>query len=456
MPPDGATSATDLLADYAAQMRTATLPSEVRDKAATCLLDALGLALASARDEPVAGLQRLLGTTPDGPGASLWSTGRRLAVLDAVLANGLAVHARFQDDCDIPSFSHPGSLIVPPAMAEAEAEERSLEVILRAIVAGYSAMTWLGAGGRVGWALVSRGFRGSATFGCVGAAVAASVALDLDAEHARNAVAIGADISGGTVEPVRSGASSWRLQNATAAWRGALAASMAREGLDGSMDGLSGERGFLHAYTGLSTPDEWRAPPEPRMILDSWAKAYPTLGDNIGPVIAARRVAPRISADAVTEITIHQNAEFAAYPGTSYRGPFTRPAQAIASTAFAVAAMLAFGRIDYEMYERFLGDRTILRLIDCTSVVPHEDYDFVDGVVEVSMNGERLVGDASEEPRTTFYRDRAAAREAFVGTVGVGAGAANEFADWLFEAADSPERCSSADLVRSLASVRVT
>lgn len=453
-------SPTVLLGDYAADMRTRSLPDHVVDKAATCLLDAFALAASSANDESVLGLQRVLGGAPDGGSAdggaaTQWASGRRLGTLDAVLANGQAVHARFQDDCELSSFSHPGSLIVPPALGLAEAEGASLDTVLRAIVAGYSTMTWLGAHGEVGWALVSRGFRGSATFGCVGAAVAASVALGLDVTQARNAIGIAADISGGTLEPVRSGASSWRLQNATAAWRGALAALMAREGLDGSSDGLAGPRGFLHVYTERETPETWSSPPEPEAILEAWVKPYPTLGDNMGVVVAAKRVAPQIQrVDAITEITIHQNAEFAAYPGTSYRGPFTRPAQAIASTAFAVSAMLAFRRIDYDMYGQSLEDETIMRLIDRTTIVPHEDYDFVDGVVEVVLDGERLVGDAADEPRTTFYRDLPTAREAFVDTVGGDNERSGAFADRLVEALGSPAARSSGDVLREFSALR--
>lgn len=446
-------TATELLGAYAAHVRTRPLSGEVRDKATVCLLDALGLAIMSAGDEPVRHLSALLGAAGDGPVATVWASGERLGVLEAVLANGLAVHARFHDDNDISSYSHPGSLIVPPALSLTEAHGGSLDTALRAIVAGYSTMGWLGAGGRAGWELVSRGFRGSATFGCIGAAAAASVALGLDREHARQAVAIGADLAGGTVEPVRSGASSWRLQNASAAWRGALAASMAGAGMDGSADALTGERGFLHDYVGLPVPEEWAFAPEPELILDSWVKPYPTLGDNMAVVIAARRIAAQVDAEAITEITIHQNAEFAAYPGTAYRGPFTRPAQAMASTAFAVAAMLAYGAIDYELYDRSLDDPTILRLIERTTVVPHENYAFVDGIVEVAMGEQRLTGDASDEPRTTFYRDRPAGREAFVASTGAG-GAAERFADRLLAGADAAPSPSAAGLLDALADVR--
>jgi 2-methylcitrate dehydratase PrpD len=447
-------SPTDLLAGYAAEMRSRELSPAVIDKAATCLLDALGLSAARDRDAPVTALQGVIGAGGEQAEASLWPSGRRVGTLDAVLANAFAVHARFHDDNDISSFSHPGSLIVPPSLTLAEAGDRSLEVALRAIVAGYSAMAWLGAGGRVGWTLVSHAFRGSATFGCVGAAVAASVSLGLDRAQACNAVSIAADISGGTVEPVRSGASSRRLQNATAAWRGALAAFMGRAGLDGSADALGGPRGFLHAYTQMDPPEQWSEPPVPELILDSWVKPYPTLGDNVGVVIAARRIADRAEASAIERITIHQNAEFAAYPGTSYRGPFTRPAQAIASTAFAVAAMLAYGTIDYAMYERSLDDPVILRLIDRTSVVPHEDYAFVDGVVELDQNGDRLVGDASEEPRTTFYRDRAGARAAFATHLQSSDGGAEGFADRLFAAVDGgPAGGSIREVLREFAAL---
>jgi 2-methylcitrate dehydratase PrpD len=315
-------------------------------------------------------------------------------------------------------------------------------------------MAWLGGGGRVGWTLVNRGFRGSATFGCVGAAVAASIALGLDARSTRDAVAIAADVAGGTVEPVRSGASSWRLQNATAAWRGALAAGMARAGLDGSPQALTGEKGFIAAFTGLPTPPEWQQEPTPAAILDSWVKPYPTLGDNVAAVVAARRIADEVDPGEVASVTIHQNAEFAAYPGTAYRGPFTRPTQAMASTAFAVSAALIGNGIDWSVYER-LDDPVVLGLIERTTIVPHEDFAPVDGVVEVvTDDGRHLRGDAADEPCTTLYRDRAAARAAFVALAPCAAAESGAFADAvLADALDGGGERSAADVVRAAAAL---
>jgi 2-methylcitrate dehydratase PrpD len=445
---------TEVLARHATRLRSRELDESVREKAATCLLDAVGLALASAHDPSVAGLADVLGPTDGAGDATVWASGDRRRVLDAVLANAFAVHARFQDDNDISAYAHPGSLIVPTALSLAESAGASLDVALRAIVGGYSSMAWLGGGGRVGWTLVNRGFRGSATFGCVGAAIAAAIALGLDERSARDAVAIAADIAGGTVEPVRSGASSWRLQNATAAWRGALAAGMARGGMDGSPQALTGEKGFVAAFTGLPTPPEWEQEPTPDAILDSWVKPYPTLGDNMAAVVAACRIAAQVDPTAVVAVTIHQNAEFAAYPGTAYRGPFTRPTQAMASTAFAVSTALIGNGIDWSVYER-LDDPAVARLIERTTIVPREDFAPVDGVVEVvTEDGRCLRGDAADEPRTTLYRDRSAARDAFVAGVPCTADDAAAFADALLaDALDGAGGRPAADVVRAVAAL---
>ena len=103
---------------------TAPLPAKVAEKAACCLLDALGLALL-ARDEPTARAMAALSADvsndhANGHTGTIWNTGRRVALADAVGANAAAVHAQFHDDTDYSSWTHPGSLIVPVALTRGE------------------------------------------------------------------------------------------------------------------------------------------------------------------------------------------------------------------------------------------------------------------------------------------------------------------------------------------------
>jgi 2-methylcitrate dehydratase PrpD len=406
---------------YLAAARAGDFSAPVREKAATCLLDGLALGIAAGGEATTRALLRspLLSSTADG--CHVWADGRRAPLSEAVWLNGYAVHARFQDDCDMASWTHPGSIVLPAAISVAEAVGASLERALTGIVCGYSVLNWLGAAEKVGGEVVARGFRASPTLGPVAAAAAAAAVLELPADRAADALAIAGASAGGVLETVRSGSSDWRFQNGSAAWRGAMAALLAREGIDGAPEIFESERGLVRTFTGLAElPAELSREPDPESIRSVWAKPYPTLGDNVAVVSAAARLTqqPSFDRDRITAIRVHQNADFASYPGTSYRGPYAKPTQAIASTAFAVAATLVHGSITFDLYRHALDDPEILALIEKLTVIPEHGYGYLDGTVVVETgDGQEISADTGEIPREFFYRDAGAAAAAFAATV---------------------------------------
>src|ERR1700728_3090538 len=210
----GTVNAASRLGTFVATTTAGELAPEVGVKAAICLLDSIGLALA-AREEPTAVAARAM-TTRIAPGprtARIWADGQHAPLSEAVLANGIAVHAHFQDDTDHDSWTHPGSLISPVAISLGETLDAPLRVVLTALTVGYSTLKWLGAGEAVARGLIGRGVRTSPTFGTIGAAAAGAVLLGLDAMRATNAIAIASCTTGGTLEPVRCGSDEWRVQN---------------------------------------------------------------------------------------------------------------------------------------------------------------------------------------------------------------------------------------------------
>ena len=427
------------LGHYIARARANAFSAPVREKAGTCLLDGLALGMAAGQEATTRATLASPFLTSASDGCLVWADGRRAPLSDAVWLNGYAVHARFQDDCDMTSWTHPGSLVLPAALSVAEAAGASLERALTGIVCGYSVLHWLGAAEQIGRAVVARAFRASPTLGPVAAAAAAAAVLELSAEQAANALAIAASSAGGVIETVRSGSSDWRFQNGSAAWRGAVAALLAREGIDGAPEVFESEKGFVRAFAGLTElPVELSHEPEPESIRTVWAKPYPTLGDNVAVASAAVRLTTgsRFARSDITAIRVHQNAEFASYPGTAYRGPFMKPTQAIASTAFAVASALVRGSITFDLYSTALDDPEILSLIQKLTVVPEPEYGYLDGKVVVeTVGGEAFCADTRQIPREFFYRDPPGALTAFVATlreVGI-SGDARSFAQRLLE-----------------------
>lgn len=403
------------LGAFVAGCTTVAMPSGVAEVAAIRLLDALGLAVLSRDERTYSAVRGLVTPLPPGPTAArIWTDGTLAAVSEAVTANAVAVHAQFHDDCDMASWTHPGSLIVPAAVAVGEATKASLDRVLRAVAAGYATIAWLGANERVARALIERGIRTSPTLGTIAAAATSAVALGLDPTQATHAVGMASSLTGGVLEPVRAGSDEWRLQNAHAARGGLLAAQLAQRGVLGAPAGLEGPKGLARSLAGLTeTPPEWREPPRLEAIFKAWAKPWATLGDNVAAVAAARLLYDdKVAIADARRITVRIWRHFAEYPGTSYRGPYERTAQALASTAFAVAAMLVYGRLDYALSLDHRDDRRILAVVERITVEPEPDGTAYDATVEIEgADGSTARRTARESPRTLLFHDRKTASD---------------------------------------------
>jgi 2-methylcitrate dehydratase PrpD len=437
-----ALNATQRLGAFVARCATTPLPRPIAEKAAICLLDSLGLAVA-ARDERTAAAMRAVATrVAPGPGAArIWADGSSVALADAVLANGVAVHAHFQDDTDHNSWSHPGSLIAPVAVGLAEAQGAPLGTALCALVAGYTTIEWLGADEIVARALIARGVRASPTFGTIGAAAAAAVVLGLDIAAATNAVGMASSITGGVLEPVGSGSDEWRLQNGHAGRGGLSAAQLAAQGVLGAPNGLEGPKGFLRSLAGLAeTPAKWKSDPDIGIMLAIMAKPWATLGDNM-PVAAAAKLLhdSGIAAERIERVTVSMWRPYAEYPGTAFKGPFERTVQTQASSAFAAAAMLAYGELGYDAALSKRTDPRILRIVEVTTVVPHDGH-ALDATVEVDLaDGTRVRRDASQSPRDLIFQDRNRATSVFerrLAQSGLPAASGRRLADAVFDAVE--------------------
>ncbi len=408
-------NATERLGAFVARCVDDAMAPAVVEKAAICLLDALGLAVMARDERTFAALRSLLVPVKPSPiAARVWADGACVPLSEAVMANALAVHAQFHDDCENSSWSHPGSLVVPVAATVAGATGAFLDRALRAIVAGYATMHWLGANEHVALALIARGVRTSPTFGTIGAAAAGAVVLCLDQRRATSAVAIAASITGGVLEPVRVGSDEWRVQNAHAARGGLLAAQLAERGIVGAPNALEGAKGLLCSLAGLAEmPPTWQADPRPDSILGVWSKPWATLGDNVAVAAAAKLLfASGIDAARICGITVRMNRHYAEYPGTNFPGPYERVVQAIASTRFAAAAMLVHGRLAYSISFECRQDPEILRLVELTKIEPDDDFTQFDASVELTLDdGSKVRRDAKQSPRTLLFHDRATAAD---------------------------------------------
>lgn len=431
------------------------LPPEVRERAGVCLLDALGLGILGAGERTAQAARLLAPSMAAGPqSARVWADGRCIPLSDAVTANAIATHAQFHDDSEHESWSHPGSFVVPVAICLGDALCAPLEAVLRAIAVGYATVAWSGAHERVARALIARGIRTSPTLGTVAAAATAAALLELDADGATHAVAMAACITGGVLEPVRAGSDEWRVQNGHAARGGLLAAQLAAAGVRGAPQALEGAKGLARSLAGLAqTPPEWSHAPDITAILRGYVKPFCTLGDNMAAARAARllfddcigaglgRGTPAIvDGTALRAVRVRIWRPYTEYPGTAYRGPYLTTVQALASTVFAVAAMLVYGELEYDKADRHREDPRILALLPRIGVLPDDEGTHLDARVEVELaDGRVLAREAREAPATWLYPTARTASDTFVERIGR-AGGSSAVAAALAAALFDPRR----------------
>jgi hypothetical protein len=160
-------------------------------------------------------------------------------------------------------------------------------------------------------------------------------------------------------------------------------------------------------------PDAWLQAPDTATMIGIMAKPFATLGDNMSAVLAAYLLhRDRIDLSLIKYIRVTIWRPYTEYPGTSFKGPFTRTVQTQASTAFAVAAMLRHGRLNYEIGVEHRQDPEIMALVGKTTIEPDDIGTHLDATVEIEMvDGTRHRRTSREAPKALVFQDEARATE---------------------------------------------
>jgi 2-methylcitrate dehydratase PrpD len=230
------------LAHFAATLRFDAIPIAVIARTQDLLLDWIGSALAGKGARPVESIARfMLAQGPaDGPSEVLIHR-RGSSPLVAAAINAAASHVAEQDDVHNGSVFHPAAVVLPPALAVAQALQRSGRELLTAAVAGYEV------GIRVGEFLGRshyKVFHTTGTAGTLAAAAAAGHLLRLTPAQMVHAFGSAGTQAAGLWEFLREAADSKQLHTAHAAAAGLTAAYLAADGFTGASRILEGTRGM--------------------------------------------------------------------------------------------------------------------------------------------------------------------------------------------------------------------
>jgi 2-methylcitrate dehydratase PrpD len=237
------------LSTYMARAMTRRLPPKVVEKAKHHILDTLAAIISGSRLVPGEKATSFIRTQGGKKEALVLGSGYMTTAINAAMTNAIMAHADETDDSHFRANMHPGSIMVPSALAIAERNGLSGEAFLKSVVLGYDV------GCRCNMALDATNLRrmefDSHSFGgSFGAGAAAASLLGLNAEQMRFVLSYAAQQT--------SGLRTWRRDpehvekafvfSGMSARNGVTAALMIEDGFTGVDDVFSGDPNYLDIF----------------------------------------------------------------------------------------------------------------------------------------------------------------------------------------------------------------
>lgn len=219
------------LSDFAASCRFEQIPKNVVEHAKVCLLDSLGCGLfGSTLPWPKIMIEVLLAHDRESE-ASLLGSPKRCSLFHASLINGTMIHGFELDDLHKRSIVHPGSVVIPAALATAEwLGKASGKEFLAAMIVGYEVAARVGMS--VGVPHLNMGWHPTGTNGTFGAAAAAGNLLRLSPDQMVHALGTAGSQAGGLMASQYSSMVK-RFHAGRAAQSGVYGAFLAQKGFTG-------------------------------------------------------------------------------------------------------------------------------------------------------------------------------------------------------------------------------
>ncbi|MCX7180636.1 MAG: MmgE/PrpD family protein, partial [Proteobacteria bacterium] len=360
------------LADLAIQPVT---PAEIERarRMRTYAIDTLAVTLVVTVAPSSAAVARTILAAAGKAEATVLGAGRVTSAWDAALANGAFAHALELDDDHRIAVLHPGAVVVPAALAAAEAANASGLAFLRALLMGYEVACRLGEVFR--GSQFYHGVHPTAVCGVFGAAAAAGVAMGLDRDAMVRALGIAGTQASGLTEWRADGSWIKRLHPGRAAHAGVLSARLAREGFTGPATIFEGDNGFFNAFSYGETIDalcmtrdlgsDYRA-------LGTAIKPYPCCRFEHGAIdLAIEARESGIAAANVGEIAIR----IYRTDVLSYHHEPKSPVDAQFNVPYGVAVALLRGKISLSDFtDAAIRDEQVLAISRRVNVVEDSEY----------------------------------------------------------------------------------
>jgi 2-methylcitrate dehydratase PrpD len=361
---DGVTAA-ERFATWALELDLDAVPPQVVEAAKLHMLDVVGCGLAAHGLDVATEGRSTMAELGGEPEASVIGLDTGLPAANAAFANAMLCHGLDFDDTHSDSVSHVSTVVVPAALALAEARGTSGRELLTAVIAGNEVVTRIGMA-RSG-AFHERGFHPTAICGIFGATVAAARLGGSSVGDATSALGIAGSMASGLFAYLDDATATKPIHPAWAAHGALLAARLAVHGAEGPPGVLEGRFGVFHAF--LDT----RIDLEPQLadLGERWEtpriafKPYPACHFIHGSLGATETLCDGVDPGEIEEVVVFvpeagvslvlEPVASKVAPRTDYEGKF--------SLQYSTAAMLVHGRVGLATYTpEALADPRVLDL----------------------------------------------------------------------------------------------
>jgi 2-methylcitrate dehydratase PrpD len=396
-----------LLAELAAVVDdsvSAPLPPAALEAAKSRLLHALGVTLGS-RELPAPQLAWKLAGAEVGDCTPI---GRPHHVSERAAAfhNGVAGHGSLLEDCGpggLTDGSHPGTYVIPAALAAAESCRAGGLRLLAGVVAGYEAVSRLGAAAP--GEIVTRRFRPLGVMGPFGAAAAAATINELPVDQLAASLAVAASMSGGITQGFVEGTMEPFLQAGLAASNGLFAVQLARAGVVVAPETLEGPFGFFQTFGGAQgRPEALTESRAELAVCGLGTKRFASCVQNQATIELVLDQAPALDgAEAVERIVLRRPArgtDGLSSPGVDSLPPYDSMLQRQMSARFTTAAALLRRPVERPTYFLDAGsDEEAARLAELVELEPSDDGEIT---LELVLRGSDPVTLRSAGSRVLF------------------------------------------------------
>jgi 2-methylcitrate dehydratase PrpD len=259
----GAANPTRQISAYIAGATDAELTAEVTEEAKHHILDTLAAMVSGSTLKPGQLALKYIQGERGVEEAQVVASNVVTSAINAAFANAMMAHADETDDSHRTTFVHPGSAVVPAALAMSEREGADGTRFLRSVVVGYDV------GCRMILALdpdhlLQGSGDTSGIGGCFGAASASAAVAGIAEDRIPYLLSYAAQQASGIKSWLRD---TEHVEKAfdfagMPARNGVTATRLVQSGFTGVPDALSGEDNFFNAFS---------SKPNPRRLTEGWA-----------------------------------------------------------------------------------------------------------------------------------------------------------------------------------------